>query len=61
MEEIIMDRCELAFQYRKERYNCAHAVAAAFTDLLETTPEALFAAVSGFGGGVVLFKLLVFL
>ena len=47
-----MDRCELAFQYRKERYNCAQAVAAAFTDLLETTPEALFTAVSGFGGGV---------
>ena len=41
-----MDRCELAFQYRKERYNCAQAVAAAFADLLETTPEALFAAPS---------------
>lgn len=47
-----MDRCEMAYQYRKERYNCAQAVAAPFADLLGTTPEALFPVVSGFGGGI---------
>ena len=47
-----MDRCAMAFQYRKEKYNCAQAVAAPFADLLGTTPEALVSAVSGFGGGV---------
>ena len=35
-----MDRCALAFNYRKEGYNCAQAVAAAFADLLGTTPDA---------------------
>ena len=47
-----MDRCALAFNYRKEKYNCAQAVAAPFADLLETTPDELAAAMSGFGGGM---------
>ena len=47
-----MDRCAMAFQYRKEGYNCAQAVAASFADLTGMTPEALLAAVKGFGGGV---------
>ena len=46
-----MDRCALAFNYRKEKYNCAQAVAAPFADLLGTTPDELAAAMSGFGGG----------
>ena len=47
-----MDRCALAFNYRKEKYNCAQAVAAPFADLLGTTPDELAAAMSGFGGGM---------
>ena len=47
-----MDRCELAFNYRKEKFNCAQAVAAPFADLLGTTPEELASAMSGFGGGL---------
>lgn len=46
-----MDRCAMAFAYRKERYNCAQAVAASFADLLGADQAALIAAVSGFGGG----------
>ncbi len=47
-----MDHCALAFNYRKEKYNCAQAVAAPFADLLGTTPDELAAAMSGFGGGM---------
>ena len=47
-----MDRCAMAYQYRKEGYNCAQAVAASFADLTGLTPEAMMAAAKGFGGGV---------
>lgn len=46
-----MDRCALAYQYHKSRYNCAQSVAASFADLTGWTPEQLFAAAGGFGGG----------
>ena len=42
----------MAYQYRKEGYNCAQAVAASFADLTGLTPEAMMAAAKGFGGGV---------
>lgn len=47
-----MDRCAAALAYRKEKYNCAQAVAMSFADVLGLTPSAVEAAVSGFGGGV---------
>ena len=47
-----MDRCERAFAYRKEGFNCAQAVAGAFADLTGLGPETLMNAVKGFGGGV---------
>lgn len=46
-----MDRCELAYQYHTKGYNCAQAVAGAFADLAGWTPEQMFAAAGGFGGG----------
>nr|WP_326127355.1 C-GCAxxG-C-C family protein [uncultured Oscillibacter sp.] len=46
-----MDRCALAYEYHKKGYNCAQAVAAAFADLTDWTPEQLFAAAGSFGGG----------
>lgn len=46
-----MDRCALAYQYHKQRYNCAQSVAAAFADLTGWTPEQLLASAAGFGGG----------
>ena len=52
MEMIPMDRCAMAYQYRKEGYNCAQAVAASFADLTGLTPETMMAAAKGFGGGV---------
>lgn len=47
-----MDRCALAYQYHKEGYNCAQAVAGAFADLTGLAPEQLMAAMGGFGGGM---------
>ena len=47
-----MDRCEIAFNCRKEGHNCAQSVAVPFADLLGMAPEALAAAMSGFGGGI---------
>ena len=46
-----MDCCELAYQYHRQGYNCAQSTAAAFADLTGWTPEQLFAAAGGFGGG----------
>lgn len=46
-----MDRCELAYQYHKQGYNCAQSVAGAFSDLTGVAPERMFAAAGGFGGG----------
>lgn len=46
-----MDRCALAYQYHKSGYNCAQSVAASFADLTGWTPEQLFAAAGGLGGG----------
>lgn len=46
-----MDRCGLAYEYHKQGYNCAQAVAGAFADLTGWTPEQMFAAAGGFGGG----------
>ena len=42
----------MAYQYRKEGYNCAQAVAASFADLTGLPPEAMMAAAKGFGGGM---------
>lgn len=47
-----MDRCALAYQYRKEGYNCAQSVAAAFADQVGIAPTQMMAMASGFGGGV---------
>ena len=47
-----MDRCALAYQYRKEGYNCAQSVAAAFADQVGLDPTQMMAMASGFGGGV---------
>ncbi len=46
-----MDRCELAYQYHKQGYNCAQSTAASFADVTGWTPEQLFTAMGGFGGG----------
>lgn len=37
---------------RKELYNCAQAVACAFTDLLDLDESTLFRVMEGFGGGM---------
>lgn len=47
-----MDRCETAYHYHQEGYNCAQAVVGAFLDKLELTREQAMAALGGFGGGV---------
>lgn len=46
-----MDRCALAYEYHKKRYNCAQSVTAAFADLTGWTPDELFSAAGSFGGG----------
>lgn len=46
-----MDRCALAYEYHRKKYNCAQAVAVAFADLTGWTPEQLFSAAGSFGGG----------
>lgn len=46
-----MDRCALAYEYHKNGYNCAQSVAGAFADLTGWTPEQLFSAAGGLGGG----------
>ena len=46
-----MDRCALAYEYHRQGYNCAQSVAGAFSDLTNWTPEQLFSAAGGFGGG----------
>lgn len=47
-----MNRCELAYTYHKQGYNCAQAVIAAFSDLTGMTTEQAMAVSGGFGGGV---------
>ena len=47
-----MDRCALAYQYHREGFSCAQAVAGAFADLTDLSKEQLMAATCGFGGGV---------
>ena len=47
-----MNRCEQAYNYHKEGYNCAQAVVAAFSDLTGLTVEQSMAVSGGFGGGV---------
>lgn len=47
-----MDRCALAYQYHKEGFNCAQAVAAACADLAGRRPEEVLPALGGFGGGI---------
>lgn len=47
-----MDRCELAYQYHQQGYNCAQAVMGAFADKLDLTGEQAMAIAGGFGGGV---------
>lgn len=46
-----MDRCALAYQYHKQGWNCAQAVAGACADLAGRTPEELMPLAGGFGGG----------
>lgn len=46
-----MDRCALAYQYHKEGWNCAQAVAGACADLAGRTPEEVMPLMGGFGGG----------
>ena len=47
-----MNRCEQAYMYHKQGYNCAQAVVAAFSDLTGFTVEQSLAVSGGFGGGV---------
>ncbi len=47
-----MDRCEQAYQYHKQGWNCAQAVAGACADLAGWKPEELMPLAGGFGGGV---------
>ena len=47
-----MDRCEIAYQYHKEGYNCAQSVVGAFLDKLGLSKEQAMAVAGGFGGGV---------
>ena len=47
-----MDRCEVAFQYHKQGYNCAQSVLMAFSDLTGLAPETGFAVAGGLGGGL---------
>lgn len=47
-----MDRCEVAFQYHKQGYNCAQSVLMAFSDLTGLVPETGFAMAGGLGGGL---------
>lgn len=46
-----MDRCEQAYQYHKQGWNCAQAVAGACADLAGRTPEEVMPLAGGFGGG----------
>lgn len=47
-----MERCELAYRYHQEGFNCAQSVVGAFLDRLSLTKEQAMAACCGFGGGV---------
>ena len=47
-----MDRVKLAAEYFESGYNCAQAVAAAFSDLTGFSPAQSAKMVSGFGGGM---------
>ena len=48
----MMDRCALAYQYHKEGWNCAQAVAGSCADLAGRTPEEVMPLLGGFGGGI---------
>lgn len=45
-------RVKRALENRKKGYNCAQAVLCAYSDLLGTEEELLFAVAEGFGGGM---------
>lgn len=47
-----MDRCELAYRYHQEGYNCAQSVVGAFEDKLDLPKEQAMAVCGGFGGGI---------
>jgi len=47
-----MDRCEQAYQYHKQGWNCAQSVAGACADLAGRTPEEVMPLAGGFGGGL---------
>lgn len=47
-----MNRCEQAYTYHKQGYNCAQSVIGAFSDLTGLTVEQSMAVSGGFGGGV---------
>ena len=47
-----MDRCTVAYAYRKQGLSCSQSVACAFADLVDMPLPALLAAAGAFGGGV---------
>ena len=47
-----MDRCAVAYAYRKQGLSCSQSVACAFADLVDMPLPALLAAAGAFGGGV---------
>ena len=51
-EEITMDRCAKAYESHKQGFNCAQAVAGAFSDLTGVGAETVLAVAGGLGGGV---------
>lgn len=46
-----MDRCERAYAYHQEGYNCCQSVLAAFSDLTGLSERESLSIGSGFGGG----------
>ena len=48
----VNERVERACRYFKEGYNCAQAVAMAYNDIMEMTPEEVAKITAPFGGGM---------
>ena len=47
-----MDRCAIAYAYRKQGLSCSQSVACAFADRVDLPLSTLIAAAGAFGGGV---------
>ena len=47
-----MTRTEIAIKLHEQGYNCAQAVACAFSDILPLEADGLFRVAEGFGGGM---------